>query len=187
MAGAIGGLTSGLTQPGTVDTSSALNNTSNITTDLANKGIGPLPSAGDAIYTDYPSSITSNVAANAPTYTGLESDISSMTGTGYAAPKPNLPFQLQGAGDGSVIDANAITSDYSYPGTIDKLRTSASNYGTDLMNKAQTGIQSLYKDPIGTVSDLASSAYKTVKDNAIPLVTGAVAGKYLFGSPQQPR
>jgi hypothetical protein len=186
MAGAIGGLTSGLTQPGTVDTSSALNNTSNITTDLANKGIGPLPSAGDAIYTDYPSSITSNVAANAPTYTGLESDISSMTGTGYAAPKPNLPFQLQGAGDGSVIDANAITSDYSYPGTIDKLRTSASNYGTDLMNKAQTGIQSLYKDPIGTVSDLASSAYKTVKDNAIPLVTGAVAGKYLFGSPQQP-
>jgi hypothetical protein len=158
----------------------------NITANLADKGIGPLPSAGDAIYTNYPSSITSNVAANAPTYTGFESDISSMTGTGYAAPKPNLPFQLQGAGDGSVIDANAITSDYSYPGTIDKLRTSASNYGTDLMNKAQTGIQSLYKDPIGTVSDLASSAYKTVKDNAIPLVTGAVAGKYLFGSPQQP-
>jgi hypothetical protein len=157
----------------------------NITANLADKGIGPLPSAGDAIYTDYPSSITSNVAANAPTYTGFESDISSMTGKGYAAPKPNLPFQLQGAGDGSVIDANAITSDYSYPGTIDKLKTSASNFGTDMLNKAQTGIQNLYKDPIGTVSDLASSAYKTVKDNAIPLVTGAVAGKYLFGSPQQ--
>jgi hypothetical protein len=156
----------------------------NITANLADKGIGPLPSAGDAIYTDYPSSITSNVAANAPTYTGFESDISSMTGKGYAAPKPNLPFQLQGAGDGSVIDANAITSDYSYPGTIDKLKTSASNFGTDMLNKAQTGIQNLYKDPIGTVSDLASSAYKTVKDNAIPLVTGAVVGKYAFGSPQ---
>jgi hypothetical protein len=153
---------------------------------------------GQTVTTDGATNITANLAdkgignTTVP-YSGLESDISSMirptglegqVGTGYAAPKSNLPFQLQGAGDGSVIDANAITSDYSYPGTIDKLRTSASNYGTDLMNKAQTGIQSLYKDPIGTVSDLASSAYKTVKDNAIPLVTGAVAGKYLFGSPQ---
>ena len=153
---------------------------------------------GQTVTTDGATNITANLAdkgignTTVP-YSGLESDISSMirptglegqVGTGYAAPKPNLPFQLQGAGDGSVIDANAITSDYSYPGTIDKLRTSASNYGTDLMNKAQTGIQSLYKDPIGTVSDLASSAYKTVKDNAIPLVTGAVVGKYAFGSPQ---
>ena len=171
LAAGIGGITSGLTQPGTVDTSSATSNATNITSDFSKVGLGN---------TTVP-------------YSGLESDISSMirptglegqVGTGYAAPKPNLPFQLQGAGDGSVIDANAITNDYSYPGTIDKLRTSASNYGTDLMNRAQTGIQSLYKDPIGTVSDLASSAYKTVKDNAIPLVTGAVAGKYLFGSPQ---
>jgi hypothetical protein len=153
---------------------------------------------GQTVTTDGATNITANLAdkgignTTVP-YSGLESDISSMirptglegqVGTGYAAPKPNLPFQLQGAGDGSVINANAITNDYSYPGTIDKLKTSASNFGTDLMNRAQTGIQSLYKDPIGTVSDLASSAYKTVKDNAIPLVTGAVAGKYLFGSPQ---
>ena len=186
LAGAIGGLTSGLTQPGTVDTSSAVNNTSNITTDLANKGIGPLPSAGDAIYTDYPSSITSNVAANAPTYTGFESDISSMTGTGYAAPKSNLPFQLQGVGNTSPVDMNPVYNDYSYPGTIDKLKTSASNFGTDMLNKAQTGIQNLYQDPLGTVTKLAGSAYDTVKENAIPLLTGAVAGKYLFGSPQQP-
>jgi hypothetical protein len=168
LAAGVGGLTSGLTQPGTVDTSSATSNATNITSDFSKVGLGN---------TTVP-------------YSGLESDISSMirptglegqVGTGYAAPKSNLPFQLQGAGDGSVIDANAITSDYSYPGTLDKLKTSASNFGTDMLNKAQTGIQSLYKDPIGTVSDLASSAYKTVKDNAIPLVTGAVAGKYLFG------
>jgi hypothetical protein len=153
---------------------------------------------GQTLTTDGTTNITANLAEKGlgnttVPYSGLESDISSMirptglegqVGTGYAAPKPNLPFQLQGAGDGSVINANAITNDYSYPGTIDKLRTSASNYGTDLMNRAQTGIQSLYKDPIGTVSDLASSAYKTVKDNAIPLVTGAVVGKYAFGSPQ---
>jgi hypothetical protein len=184
LAAGVGGLTSGLTQPGSVDTSSAVNNTSNITSDFAKVGLGN-PDAGAAIYTDYPSSITSNVATNAPTYTGFESDISSMTGTGYAAPKPNLPFQLQGAGDGSVIDANAITNDYSYPGTIDKLKTSASNFGSDMLNKAQTGIQNLYKDPLGTVTDLAGSAYKTVKDNAVPLAIGAGAG-YALGAPQQP-
>jgi hypothetical protein len=125
-------------------------------------------------------------------YSGLESDISSMirptglegqVGTGYAAPKSNLPFQLQGAGDGSVIDANAITSDYSYPGTLDKLKTSASNFGSNMLNKAQTGIQNLYQNPLGTIKDLAGSAYETVKDNAIPLAIGAGAG-YTLGSPQ---
>jgi len=173
LAGAIGGLTSGLTQPGTVDTSSAVNNTSNITSDFSKVGLGN---------TTVP-------------YSGLESDISSMirptglegqVGTGYATPPPNQPFYMQGAGDGSPINANAITSDYSYPGTIDKLKTSASNFGTDMLNKAQTGIQNLYQDPLGTVTKLAGSAYDTVKENAIPLLTGAVAGKYLFGSPQQP-
>ena len=153
---------------------------------------------GQTLTTDGTTNITANLAEKGlgnttVPYSGLESDISSMirptglegqVGTGYAAPKPNLPFQLQGAGDGSVINANAITSDYSYPGTLDKIQTSASNFGSNMLNKAQTGIQNLYQNPIGTVSDLASSAYKTVKDNAIPFVTGAVVGKYAFGSPQ---
>jgi hypothetical protein len=117
-----------------------------------------------------------------PSYTGLESNISSMTGTGYAAPKPNLPFQLQGAGDGSVINANAITSDYSYPGTLDKIKTSASNYGTDLMNKAQTGIQNLYQDPLGTIKKAAGSAFDYATDPENRGTIATVGGLTLLGS-----
>jgi len=55
----------------------------------------------------------------------------------------------------------------------------------DMVNKAQTGIQNLYQDPLGTIKNLAGSAYETVKDNAIPLAIGAGAG-YKLGSGQQP-
>jgi len=53
--------------------------------------------------------------------------------------------------------------------------------------KVQSGIQQLYKDPIGTIGDLASSAYKGVKENIVPLTIGTgigfTAGRE-FGSPQ---
>jgi hypothetical protein len=177
LAAGIGGITSGLTQPGTVDaTSNAANITSNAAADITTS---PVSSASTAQVLSTPNYFSPTEITNIPTTTGLEGQI----GTGYAAAKPNLPFQLQGAGDGSVINANAITSDYSYPGTLDKLKTSASNYGTDLMNKAQTGIQNLYQDPLGTITKLAGSAYDTVKENAVPLGIGATAG-YALGSPQ---
>ena len=128
-------------------------------------------------YAGSASSITSSPIAS----TGLEGQI----GTGYATPKPNSLYQLQGAGTGSTIDMSAATNDYSYPGTLDKIKTSVSNYGTDLMNKAQTGIQNLYQDPLGTIAKAAGSAYDTVKENAIPLGIGAATG-YALGSPQQP-
>jgi hypothetical protein len=178
LAAGIGGITSGLTQPGTVDaTSNAANITSNAAADITTS---PVSSASTAQVLSTPNYFSPTEITNIPTTTGLEGQI----GTGYAAAKPNLPFQLQGAGDGSVINANAITSDYSYPGTIDKLKTSASNYGTDLMNKAQTGIQNLYQDPLGTITKLAGSAYDTVKENAVPLAIGAGTGIAL-GAPQQ--
>jgi hypothetical protein len=53
----------------------------------------------------------------------------------------------------------------------------------DMMNKTQTGIQNLYQNPLGTIKDLAGSAYEAVKDNAVPLAIGAGAG-YTLGSPQ---
>jgi hypothetical protein len=118
-----------------------------------------------------------------PTSTGIEG----LAGTGYAAAKPNLPFQLQGAGDGSVINANAITSDYSYPGTLDKLKTSVSNYGSDMLNKAQTGVQNLYQDPIGTIKDLAGSAYDYAKENPIKTAVGISSLASLGASLGMPR
>jgi hypothetical protein len=174
-AAALGGVSGAMGVPGTSETTAATNTGTNITSDFAKVGLGN-PDAGAAMYTDYPSSITSN-AANIST----AGDV----GTGYAAAKPNLPYQLQGAGTGSTINANAITSDYNYPGTLDKIKTSVSNYGTDLMNKAQTGIQNLYQDPLGTIAKAAGSAYETVKENAIPLSIGAATG-YALGAPQQP-
>jgi hypothetical protein len=94
----------------------------------------------------------------APTSTGMEG----LIGTGYATAPANQPFQLQGAGSGSPIDVNAMY-DYSYPGPIDKLTTSASNFGTDILNKIQTGAQNLYQDPFGTIKDFAGSAYDYAK------------------------
>jgi hypothetical protein len=94
----------------------------------------------------------------APTSTGMEG----LLGTGYAAAPANQPFQLQGAGSGSPIDVNAMY-DYSYQGPIDKLTTSASNFGTDILNKVQTGAQNLYQDPFGTIKDFAGSAYDYAK------------------------
>jgi hypothetical protein len=124
-----------------------------------------------------PTELTSTPIAS----TGLEGQV----GTGYATPPPNQPFQLQGVGNTSPIDMNPVYNDYSYPGPIDKLQTSASNFGADLMNKAQTGIQNLYNDPLGTIGDLAGSAYNTVKKNIVPLGLGFAAG-IAAGSPQQP-
>jgi hypothetical protein len=114
--------------------------------------------------TDYGPTAGLRTAAPVNDITGARSDI-------FTLDKASLD---PAAGKGSQI-YNPPTNVETKPG-----------FFQDTFNKAQTGIQNLYKDPIGTVSDLASSAYKTVKDNAIPLVTGAVAGKYLFGSPQQP-
>jgi hypothetical protein len=67
---------------------------------------------------------------------------------------------------------SAITSDYSYPGTLDKLQTSASNFGSNMLNKAQTGIQNLYNDPLGTIRNLAGSAYDYAKENPIKTAVG---------------
>jgi hypothetical protein len=164
LSAGIGGLTSGLTTPSGVDATSASNITGNAVTDMT---ASPVSSASTA------------QALSTPT--GLEGQI----GTGYATAPANLPYQLQGAGTGSTINMNAAYNDYSYPGTLDKIKTSVSNYGTDLMNKAQTGIQNLYQDPLGTITKLAGSAYDTAKENIVPLGLGAAAG-YALGAPQQP-
>ena len=161
-AAALGGVSGAMGVPGTSETANATNITGNAVTDMT---ASPVSSASTA------------QALSTPT--GLEGQI----GTGYATAPANLPYQLQGAGAGSTINANAITNDYSYPGILDKIKTSVSNYGTDLMNKAQTGIQNLYQDPLGTIAKAAGSAYETAKENAIPLATGFATG-YALGAPQ---
>jgi len=179
-AAALGGVSGAMGVPGTSETTAATNTGTNITSDFSKVGLGN-PDAGAAIYTDY--STIAPTAAQAQAAGMGVSDLGDVATKGYAVAPQNTSFQLQGAGDGSTINANAITSDYSYPGTLDKIKTSVSNYGTDLMNKAQTGIQNLYQNPLGTIKDLAGSAYETVKDNAVPLAIGAGAG-YTLGSPQ---
>jgi len=170
----LSGLSAGLGTPGTPESS-----VTNITTDGVNAAT--TNAAYNAAGVGNP-----NAAYFSPTeLTSAPTSLTGEIGTGYAAAKPNLPYQLQGAGNGSVIDAKAITSDYSYPGTLDKIKTSASNFGTDMLNKAQTGIQNLYQDPLGTITKLAGSAYDTAKENIVPLAIGATAG-YAFGAPQQP-
>jgi hypothetical protein len=169
-AAALGGVSGAMGVPGTTETTAATNTGTNITSDFAKVGLGN-PDAGAAIYTDY-STIAPNAAqvnaANASTYTGLESDISGMTGKDtFSLDKATLD---PAAGKGSQI--------YN-PGAVE----TKPGFFQDTLNKAQTGIQNLYKDPLGTITDLAGSAYKTVKENAVPLGIGAAAG-YTLGSPQ---
>jgi len=181
-AAALGGVSGAMGVPGTSETTAATNTGTNITSDFAKVGLGN-PDAGAAIYTDY--STIAPTAAQAQAAGMGVSDLGDVATKGYAVAPQNTSFQLQGVGDGSAINANAITNDYSYPGTLDKIKTSVSNYGTDLMNKAQTGIQNLYQDPLGTITKLAGSAYDTAKENIVPLGLGAAAG-YALGAPQQP-
>jgi hypothetical protein len=142
----------------------------NAANDFSNFGLGN-PDAGAAMYTDY-STIAPNAAqvnaANASTYTGLESDIRGMTGKDT--------FSL----DRATLDPAAGKGSQIYnPGAVE----TKPGFFQDMMNKTQTGIQNLYKNPLGTITDLAGSAYKTVSDNAIPLAIGAGAG-YALGAPQ---
>jgi hypothetical protein len=135
----------------------------------------PQLTAGQGQFVNAGQPLTNNVPANFAN-TGEY-------GTGYATPKDNLPFQLQGAGNGSVINESAMY-DRLYPSATEKFTTSASNFGTNLMNKAQTGIQQLSNDPLGTISNYASKAYETAKENAVPI--GAfLLGSSLGGAPEE--
>jgi hypothetical protein len=49
----------------------------------------------------------------------------------------------------------------------------------------KTGITNLTADPFGTIGKYATSAYNTVKENAIPLATGFVAGSSLAQQPNE--
>ena len=121
--------------------------------------------------TEYGSLTPSNVP------TGLEGQV----GTGYATPPPNQPFQLQGAGDGSPINPNAITSDYSYPSTLDKFSTKISDFGTgiqDIGNKFMS-------DPIGTIGSGIKSTYELAKEYPTASILAATAAIGAL-TPQQP-
>jgi len=49
----------------------------------------------------------------------------------------------------------------------------------------KTGITNLTADPLGTIGKYATSAYNTVKENAIPLATGFVGGSLLAQQPNE--
>ena len=109
--------------------------------------------------------------------TGLEGQV----GTGYATPPPNQPFQLQGAGTGSPINANAITSDYSYPNTLDKFSTKISDFGTGIQNFGTN----LMNNPLETIGSGVKSAYEYASQNKGEALLAATAALGAL-SPQQP-
>ena len=66
---------------------------------------------------------------------------------------------------------------YTNPTIMDKI----SQFG----DTARAGITNLYQDPIGTIGKYATSAYQSVKDNALPLTTGFLAGSSLAQQPNE--
>jgi hypothetical protein len=165
LAGALGGVT-GYMSPTSVGidptTGQAITTTgTNITTDLVNKGIGPLPSAENAILdttgfgTDYGPTAGLRTAPSVNDITGARSDI-------FTLDKATLD---PAAGKGSQI-YNPPTNVEAKPG-----------FFQDTLNKAQTGIQNLYKDPIGTIKGLGTAALDyTQKEPGTALALAAGAG-----------
>ena len=121
--------------------------------------------------TEYGSALSKSVP------TGLEGQV----GTGYATPPPNQPFQLQGAGDGSPINTNAITGDYSYPSTLDKFSTKISDFGTGIKDFGTN----LMSDPIGTIGRGVGATYELAKKYPAEAILAATAAIGAL-TPQQP-
>jgi len=165
LAGALGGVT-GYMSPTSVGidptTGQAITTTgTNITTNLVKEGIGPLPSAGDAILdrtgfgTDYGPTAGLRTAAPVNDITGARSDL-------FTLDRATLD---PAAGKGSQI-YNPPTNVETKPG-----------FFQDTFNKAQTGIQNLYKDPIGTIKGLGTAALDyTQKEPGTALALAAGAG-----------
>jgi hypothetical protein len=178
-AAALGGIGGAMEVPGTTNTTNITTNTgTDIVGDYFKAGISS-PDAGAAMYTDY-STITPTAAQAQAAGMGI-STAGDVATKGYAVAPKNQDWWMQGVGPNSTPIANV--NDYSYPSTLDKIKTSVSNYGSDMINKAQTGIQNLYQDPLGTITKLAGSAYNTAKENIVPLSIGAATG-YALGAPQ---
>jgi len=150
-AAALGGVSGAMGVPGTSETTAATNTGTNITSDFSKVGLGN---------TTVP-------------YSGLESDISSMTaGKTLPSGAPNYAYTPNIS---NITPEAGLTEPGSQIYNQGAVETKP-GFFQDMMNKTQTGIQNLYQDPLGTIKNLAGSAYETVKDNAIPLAIGAGVG-----------
>jgi len=160
----LSGLSAGLGTPGTPESS-----VTNITTDGVNAA------NVNAAYN------AQGIANTTVPYSGLEADISGMVA------KPTLP---SGA------------TNYAYTPDLVNIKPEAGltspgaqvyNPGVQtqpsILQRAQTGIQNLYKDPLGTIKSLGTGAIDLIEKNpktatALGFGTGIVTG-IQFGAPQQ--
>jgi hypothetical protein len=128
----------------------------------------------------------SNVGTPSEIFTGPQTTLSSgVTSAGS--------FPVRAAGDtfgssvaNQTVGASGMTNvgpvteaakAYTNPTIMDKI----SQFG----DTAKAGITNLYQDPIGTIGKYATSAYESVKDNALPLTTGFLAGSSLAQQPNE--
>jgi hypothetical protein len=157
LAGALGGVT-GYMSPGSVgidpNTGTAITTTgTNITANLADKGIGN---------TTVP-------------YSGLESDISSqIAGKTLPSGAPNYAYTPNIANITPEVGLTPPGSQIYNPPTNVEAKP---GFFQDTLNKAQTGIQNLYKDPIGTIKGIGTAALDyTQKEPGTALALAAGAG-----------
>jgi len=195
IAGLAGGALSGLTGPASaaanIDPSTGLP-TNTITGTITQPSIsGSLESGLGQNFYASPPDITGTItqpssffspteygsALSTPVSTGLEGQL----GTGYAVPKGNLPYQLQGVGDTSPIDMSSVYSDYSYPSTIDKFSTKLSSIGTGVQDFGNK----LISDPLGTIGSGIKSTYQLAKDYPAETILAATTALGAL-TPQQP-
>ena len=159
LAGALGGVT-GYMSPTSVGidptTGQAITTTgTNITANLAEKGIGNTTLDTSGFGTDYGPTAGLRTAAPVNDITGARSDL-------FTLDRATLD---PAAGKGSQI-YNPPTNVETKPG-----------FFQDTFNKAQTGIQNLYKDPIGTIKGLGTAALDyTKKEPGTALALAAGAG-----------
>jgi hypothetical protein len=88
------------------------------------------------------------------------------------------------AGKVPVTGTNLSTYDFS-PAAKSIMDPTIGDKFSQFGDTMRTGIANLTADPIGTIGKYATSAYNTVKENALPLATGFLAGSSLAQQPNE--
>jgi hypothetical protein len=162
LAGALGGVT-GYMSPGSVgidpNTGTAITTTgTDITANLADKGIGN---------TTIPNSI--NISPDS-SLKGLVAE----SGPGFRPETIRVQDAFPGTDAAAAAAKNATISSSPFTNATTPPST---GFFQDTLNKAQTGIQNLYKDPIGTIKGIGTAALDyTKKEPGTALALAAGAG-----------
>jgi hypothetical protein len=131
------------------------------------------------LITDVGLNVSPSPQTNIPFDTGsYAGSVQNITDVGMITPSPQDVLS-------NVKASNLASSQGQTLQQLGELTPKPTGFFESIPGKVQSGIQQLYKDPMGTIGNLAKSGYESVKENIIPLTVGTGIGSIAFGAPQQ--